>query len=112
MQAAAITSRFLTGRSSSVALADSKSVVSNDGLLRHIVASHLIQTVSSQGLFLKLTNSLIQFAEQAYLKRDLDALEELSRVLMNLPVYPARQIGLYYHALTINRKSQRDEAET
>src|ERR1700730_2579992 len=111
MQAAAITSRFLTDCSSSVALADSESV-GNDGALRHIVASHLIQIVGSRELFLKLIGSLIQFAEQAYVTRDLNALEDVSRVLMNLPVDASRQIGLYYHALAINRKGQRDEAET
>lgn len=30
---------------------------------------------------------------------------------MNLPIDSARQIGLYYHALAINRKGQKDEAE-
>jgi tetratricopeptide (TPR) repeat protein len=55
---------------------------------------------------------LSHFSEHAYILRDVDALEEASRVLMNLPVEAARQIGLYYHALAINRKGQRDEAET
>lgn len=111
MQAAAITSRFLTGRSSTAGFADSDSVVGNDGFLRHIVAGHLIQTVSSQELFLKLTNASIQFAEQAYLRRDLNALEDVSPVLMNLPPEAARQIGLYYHALVIKRKGHLDEAQ-
>lgn len=111
MQAAAITSRILTGNSSIAGFADSESLVTNDGVLRHIVASHLIRTVNSQELFLKLTNALIQFAEQAYLMRDLAALEEMSRVLMNLPVDTARQKGLYFQALAINRKGQREEAE-
>jgi tetratricopeptide (TPR) repeat protein len=111
MQAAAITS-FLTRRSSSVALADSESVVTNNDLLGHIVASHLIQIVGSRDLFLKLTDSLIQFAEQAYVMRDLSALEEVSQILLNLPVGAARHVGVYYHALAINRKGQRDEAET
>lgn len=111
MQAAAMTSRFLTGCSSIAGFADSESVGGNDNLLRDIVAGHLIQTVSSQELFLKLTNALIQFAEQAYLRRDLDALEDVSRVLMNLPVEAARQIGQYYHALVIKRKGHLDEAQ-
>jgi tetratricopeptide (TPR) repeat protein len=54
---------------------------------------------------------LIQFAEQAFFMRDLDALEEASRVLMNFPIDSAWQIGLYYHALAINRKGQKDKAE-
>jgi tetratricopeptide (TPR) repeat protein len=111
MQAAAITSRFLTGCSSKVGLADSEIVVSNGALLHQIVVSHLAQTVYSQEIFLKLTNALIRFAEQAFTQRDLNVLEEASRILMNLPVDAARQIGIYYHALAINRRGQRDEAE-
>lgn len=103
MQTAAMTSRFLTGCSSSVGLADSEIVVSNGGLIQHIV-SHLAQTVYSQEVFLKLTNVLIQFAEQAYILRDVDALAEISKVLMSLPIDGARQIGLYYHALGIKRR--------
>jgi tetratricopeptide (TPR) repeat protein len=95
-----------------VGLADSKIVVSRGEFLRHIVATHLAQTVHSQDLFVKLTNVLIHFVEQAYFMRDLDALEEVSGVLMNLPVNSARQIGLYYHALAMNRRGHRDEAET
>ncbi|MEK6407968.1 MAG: hypothetical protein AABN34_13485 [Acidobacteriota bacterium] len=107
-----MTSRFLTGCSSKAGFADSEIVVSHGGLIQHIVVSHLAQTVYSQEAFLKLTNALIQFAEQAYTLRDLDALEEVSRVLMNLPIDAARQIGLYYHALAINRKGRIDEAKT
>jgi tetratricopeptide (TPR) repeat protein len=111
MQAAAMTSRFRTDCSSKVVLADSEIVVSRGGLLQHIVASHLAQTVRSQELFVKLTNELIRFAEQAYIMRDLGTLEEASQVLMNLPGDAARQIGSYYYALSINRKGQTDEAE-
>jgi len=111
MQAAAITSRFLTGRSSKPGFADSESVVGNDDLLRDIVAGHLIQAVSSQELFLKLTGALIQFAEHAYVRRDLNALEDVSRVLMNLPIDAARQIGLYYQALVVKRRGEMDAAQ-
>ncbi|MEK6302498.1 MAG: tetratricopeptide repeat protein [Acidobacteriota bacterium] len=111
MQTAAMTSRFLTGCSSSLGLADSEIVVSHGGLLRHIVAWHLAQTVQSQELFVKLTNDLIRFADQAYVMRDVDALDEVSHVLMNLPVDAARQIGSYYYALALNRQGKRDEAE-
>jgi hypothetical protein len=83
MQAAANTSRFLTGYSSKVVLADSEIVVRRSGLLRDIVARHLAQTVHSQDLFVKLTNELIHFAEQAFSMRDLNTLEDVSHVLMN-----------------------------
>jgi len=111
MQAAAITSRFLTGRSSKPGFADSESVVGNDDLLRDIVAGHLIQAVNSQELFLKLSSALIQFAEHAYVRRNMNALEDVSRVLMNLPVDAARQVGLYYQALVVKRKGDLDAAQ-
>jgi hypothetical protein len=111
MQAAANTSRFLTGCSSIAGLADSEIVVSNGGLFHQIVASHLAQTVHSQEIYLKLANALIRFAEQAFTLRDLSALEEASRILMTLPVDAARQIGIYYYALAINRRGRRDEAK-
>ncbi|MEK6303586.1 MAG: tetratricopeptide repeat protein [Acidobacteriota bacterium] len=112
MQTAAITSRFLTGCSSLAGFADAEGVVSNQGLVHHIVANHLIRTVGSQELFLKLTNEVIQFAEQAYLRRDLDSLEEASQMLVNLPVEAARQIGLYYYALAVKRRGDLDQAQT
>jgi tetratricopeptide (TPR) repeat protein len=112
MQAAANTSRFLTGCSSKVELADSEAMVSRGGLLRDIVARHLAETVHSQELFVKVTNDLIRLAERAFSLRDLNALEDVSHVLMNLPVDAARQIGTYYYAFTIHRKGHSDEAKT
>jgi tetratricopeptide (TPR) repeat protein len=110
MQTAAKTSRFLTG-SSKVALADSEIVVSRSGLLQRIVASRLAQITYSQESFAKLTTELVHFSEQAFARRDLNALEDISRILMSLPADAARQIGSYYYALGINRKGHRDEAE-
>ena len=99
------------GYSSNAGFADSEIVVSSRGeLIQRIVASHLAETVYSQEGLLKLTNTLIHFAEQAYALRDMDTLQEVSRVLMNLPIASSRQIGFYYHALAINRTGQKDEA--
>ena len=111
MQNAATTNRFLTGYSSKVESADPEIVVSRSGLLWQIVARHLTQTFHSQAAFLKLTHDLIEVAEQAYVTRNQDVLEEVSRVLMSLPVEAARQIGLYYYALSIIRKGQFEEAQ-
>jgi hypothetical protein len=85
---------------------DSEIIVSRNRLLQHIVTRHLRQTTQSQELFVELTNELIRFAEQAYFLRDVEALDEVSRVLMNLPIDGARQIGTYYYALAINRKAR------
>jgi tetratricopeptide (TPR) repeat protein len=111
MQTAAMTSCFFTGCSSKVGLGDSENVVSHGGLIQHIVVSHLAKSVSSRKIFLNLTDALIHFAEQAYTLRNLEALEEVSRVLISLPLDEARQIGLYYHSLAINRKGRTSEAE-
>lgn len=113
MQTAAHRSRILTGCSSRVALADPEIVVSSSSaLLRHIVTGCLAQTAQSQKTFVKLTNELIRFAEQALVIRDIDALGEVSQVLMNLPVEAARQIGTYYFALAMYRNGQKDEADS
>ncbi|HXU08870.1 MAG TPA: hypothetical protein VN743_07715 [Blastocatellia bacterium] len=111
MQTAAIKNRFITGRSSNVGLADSEIVVSRSGLLQHIVASHLAQTAYSRETLFKLTNDLIRFAEQAYVIRDVEALDEVSLALMNLPLPAAHQIGSYYHSLAIYRKGRKEEAD-
>ena len=81
MEMAAIRNRFLTGDSSKVGLTDPEVLVGHRGLLQHIVASHLAETVHSQEFFAKLTSDLIRFAEQALVIRKVDALEEVSRVL-------------------------------
>jgi len=113
MHRAATTSRFLTGRSSKVELADSEFQVSRVGSLQDIVARYLAQsTIYSQALFLNLTNELIQLAEQDFGRRDLSGLEEVSRILMNLPVDAARQIGAYYYGFAIHRKGRTDEAKS
>jgi tetratricopeptide (TPR) repeat protein len=112
MQKAAKTIRFLTVCSSKLEVTDPEIIVSPGGLLQHILLSFLAQSVHSQQALLKLTDSLIHFAEQALTLRDLDALQEVSQVLMSLPVDATRQIGLYYHALAINRRGRTGEAET
>jgi len=89
---------------------DSDIFASSNRLLQPIITRHLRLAVHSQELSVELANELIRFAEQAYFVRDVDALDEVSRVLMNLSVDGARQIGTYYYALAINRKA-RDEAE-
>ncbi|MFY9556844.1 MAG: hypothetical protein WAV47_19195, partial [Blastocatellia bacterium] len=111
MQITAMRSRFLIDYSSEARFADSEIVVSQRGLIQHILRSQVAQTIYSQEAFLQLANTLIDFAEQAYTLRDLTALDEVSSVLMNLPIETARQIGVYYHALALNRKGKRDEAD-
>lgn len=98
------------GSSSKMEFSDAEIIVSRNQLLQHIVLRHLRLTVHSQELFVDLANELIRFAEQSYFIRDVEALDEVSRVLRDLPVDGARQIGTYYYALAVNRTA-RAEAE-
>lgn len=111
MQTGATTRHVPAGSSSKMEFPDSKVFVSRNRRLQHIVTRHLSLTAHSHELFVELANELIRFAERAYFMRDVDALDEVSKVLMNLPVDAARQIGTYYYALAINR-SARAEATT
>jgi hypothetical protein len=112
MQTAAVASRFLIGDSSKAECADAEISVSYGGLIKHIVTSHIVQTVHSREAVYKFNNALIHFAERAYMLRDIDALEDVSSVLMNLPLDSARIVGLYYQALASQRKGRIDEAKT
>lgn len=111
MQTAAVTSRLFIGDSSEAGFADPEIVVSYGGLIQHIITSHLVQAVHSREACYRLNNALIHFAERAYTLRDIDALEEISSVLLKLPLDAARIVGLYYHALASQRKGQINEAK-
>jgi tetratricopeptide (TPR) repeat protein len=109
MQTAAVKSRFLTDVSSLVEFADSK-IVSQSGLLHSLVVSRLAQTIHSQRVLLELADKLIRLAEHYFALRNTNALEELSRALINLPIPSAQQAGFYYQALVIKPKGQPNEA--
>lgn len=110
MHRAAKTSRFLIDLSSEREFADPKSVVSHVGFLQNTVVSRLAHAASSRQLFNELAQKLIRLAEHAFSLRDVDALQATSRVLINLPIAGAMQIGQYYQAITISRIGQTDEA--
>jgi tetratricopeptide (TPR) repeat protein len=107
MQRAADTSRFLIDFFSNRGFADSKSVVGHGELLPYVV-DQLAQAANSRQVFTELAQRLIRLAEHAFNLRDANALEEASRILMNLPIGKARQIGLYYQALALSRCGKRN----
>lgn len=112
MQKAASTSRFLMGFSLEQRFVDSESVVSFDNSLESIVLSRLTRSANSGQSFSELASRIIRLAEHAYGLRDKKRLEEASRVLMNLPLAKARQIGLFYQALGLKRTGQVEEARS
>lgn len=111
MQTAAMNSRILTGCSSKIELADSDIMLRRCRSLQHVVARHLAKSAHSKEALLGLANELIHFAEQAYAMRDIGVLQDVSDLLINVPVTEARQVGLYYRAIAINRKGEISEAE-
>ncbi len=112
MQRAANTSRFLIDFSSGWQSSDQESAVSHSGLLHNIVVSRLARTANSRQAFNNLAQRLIRFAEHAYSLRDLNALKDVSQILISLPIADAQQIGQYYQAIVIKRKGRTYEAQS
>lgn len=111
MQRAANTSRFLMGFSSSWKFADSKDRVSQVGLLERTVVSLLADAANSGRVFNDLSQRLIRLAEHAYSLRDMRSVQEVSELLLNLPIIEAQSIGQYYQALVNKRDGRADEAQ-
>lgn len=112
MQRAATTSRFLIDLSLEQRFVDLQSVVNHDDSLQSLVLSRLTRFADSYQSFGELARTFIRLAEHAYCLRDKKRLEEASRVLLNLPLARARQLGLFYQALALKRNGQTDEARS
>jgi tetratricopeptide (TPR) repeat protein len=110
MQKAAKTSRFLIDFSSEREFADSGIVVSHSKLLKDAVVGHLAHAANSTQIFNGLFQSLIRLAEHSFSLRDVKTLQEISRILVNLPFAKAAQIGRYYQAIATSRIGEADEA--
>jgi tetratricopeptide (TPR) repeat protein len=111
MQNTANTSRFLIDISFEREFADSGIPASFcSKLLEQAVVSQMAHAAKSRQSFNQLGHQLIQIAGHFASLRDMGALEEVSRVLLNLPIAYARQVGQYYQALAISRNGQKYEA--
>lgn len=112
MQKVANTSRFLIDFSLEQRFVDSERVVITDNSLQSIVLGRLTHSANSQQLFSEIEGRFIRVAEHAYSFRDTEGLAKASRVLMNLPLARARQIGFFYQALILKRAGQIDQAQS
>jgi len=110
MQNAAKTSRFLIDFSSEREFADSGILVSHSKLLQHAVVRNLAHAANSTHGFNGLIHSLIRLAEHSFSLRDVETLQEISRILLILPFTKAAQIGRYYQAIATSRIGEADEA--
>ena len=77
------------------------------------LASELIKAVQTKEVLSQLGNDLINLAEYAYSLRRMDTLEQISQILLSLPLAcEYRSIARYYQALCIKRKGRFSEART
>jgi tetratricopeptide (TPR) repeat protein len=89
-----------------------KGVVSPTGACQRILLARFAHAYDSRKLFTSLANRFTSLAEHYYVSRDFESLEEVSSVLMNLPLPEAHQTGLYYQSLIKYRRGQKEEAQT
>jgi len=110
MHRAANISRFLIDLSSDWEIANSKSIVSQDRVLQRIIAIPLARIANLDQAFNELAQRLIPLAEHSFTLRDINTLQESSRILVSLPLHNARQIGRYYQAIALSRVGYTNEA--
>ncbi|MFY9611068.1 MAG: hypothetical protein WAU45_20955, partial [Blastocatellia bacterium] len=111
MQTAASNSLVLTDFSSSKRFADSQGAISYGGFYQ-VIASTLTRGAYRGQVFRELGDRLLALAEHSYAFRQLDALEQISRLLVGSPLPREYQIvGCYYQALYIQRFGRGDVVE-
>jgi len=77
------------------------------------IAQELIKDRYAKEALLSLGERLVVLAHSAYACRQMDVVEQLSQILLHLPLPSEfRNIALYYQAFCIKRKGRFDEAQT
>jgi tetratricopeptide (TPR) repeat protein len=110
MQIAATKNLFLTDSSidSLAALQAGK----RHGEFYQQLAQLLIKGFHTKEAIIEFGQKLTTLAQHAYAMRQMDNVEQASRILMNLSLVEYQNIGLYYYALVIKRRGQTAQAET
>ena len=108
------TDRFLITSLSLNGMAGAEPAVSSVGLCQQIILSrvaHCSHLSNTRQAFVLLTDRLIRLAEHFQSLRDTDLLEEVGRVLVQLPIDNAQKIGQYYQYVAVTWRGQIDEAK-
>gem|GEM_PF-3789286 len=84
---------------------------SRQGEFYQQLAQALIKSFHTKEVIIGFGQRLAAFAQHAYTFRQMDNVEQASKILMNLPIAEYRNIGLYYYALAIKRRGQTTQAE-
>lgn len=88
-----------------------KGISSNAETYQRILLAQFARITDSRQLFNALTNRFTSLAEYYYVTRDFDSLNQVSSVLLNLPLSDAQQTGLYYQSFIKYRSGQKNEAQ-
>lgn len=103
MQTAASNSLCFTGFFSLERLADWETAASH-GELYQLISSELVNRAYTKQVLRDLGKTLVTLAEHAHASRQIDALEQLSQILVRASLSRAYEdIGRYYQALCIHR---------
>lgn len=112
MQTATINNLFLTDHSSFKVLAGLQTA-SRQGAFYQQIANELIKGVYTKEVINRLGDKLTTLAHHAYTIRWMDAVDQVSHMLMNLPMpREYRRIGRYYHSFNLRREGQVVEARS
>ncbi len=110
MQTTAKRSRFLI-KSPSLKLSTDLLIASKQGEFYQLFTQGLIRGVHTKQVLTDLGNKLVAFAEYAYQIRQMETLEQVSNILLGIPLdREYESIGYYYQALCIKRQGQVIEA--
>ncbi len=108
MHTAANNSLVFTDFSSLKRFADSRRAISYSGFYQ-LIASGLVNAVNTRRVSDRLGDSLVVLAEQCYAFRQMDALKDVSQVLVSTSMpTPYESVGRYYEALCIQRFGRGD----
>jgi hypothetical protein len=112
MQTVATNDRILTEISSLERLAELQLHISHHEFYQQIGLGHLKAIHKKQEL-ISLGKRLVLLAQHAFDARQKEGLEQISQLLMSLPLPGQfRSIGLYYHSFKLKREGSLDEART
>jgi hypothetical protein len=108
MQTAANTSLILTDLSSFERFADLQTAISYGGFYQQL-ASELVKGVHKAQIFCEVGDRLVMLAEQSHAFRQMDVLEQVSQVLVSLPLPRQYEtVGRYHQALCIHNFGRGD----
>ncbi len=83
----------------------------NPGEFYQQLASDLVKGIHTKEVFIETASRLVKLADHAYTLRQMNAVEQISQILLSLPLAcEFRNIARYYQGLCVKRKGELDRA--